>query len=179
MDFSEYKKSSTKDQVKSLSLAKARRKALQRDEKSFTTAILCQKSRNRDTISTKTQRRRRSGKYSGEELCCAPVGHTQSAAQDADEARQATNPSRKQQGPGNKPQSSKPPRSARHSRRRHEYRPTAACIGPAQSEPKSNRTCPSRPNRTDYFGRSGPNQPCAPDRIGLHWFAAANNRPRQ
>ena len=42
-----------------------------------------------------------------------------------------------------------------------------------------NRTCPSRPNRTDYFGRPGPNQPCAPDRIGPHWFAAANNRPRQ
>ena len=154
-------------------------KALQTSFKSFTTAILCQKSRNRDTISTKTQRRRQSGKYSGEETCCVPADSTQRAAQDADEARQAINSSRKQQGSGNKPQSSKPPRSARHSRRRHEYRPTAARIGPAQSEPKSNRTCPSRPNRTDYFGRSGPNQPCAPDRIGLHWFAAANNRPRQ
>ena len=154
-------------------------KALQTSFKLFTTAILCQKSRNRDTISTKTQRRRRLGKYSGEETRCVPSDSTQRAAQDADEARQAANPSRKQQGPGNKPQSSKPPRSVRHSRRRHEYRPTAARIGPAQSESKSNRTCPSRPNWTDYFGRPDPNQPCARDRIGLHWFAAANNRPRQ
>ena len=145
----------------------------------FTTAILCQKNRNRDTISARMQRRTRLEKYSGKELCCAPADSTQRAAQDASEARQATNPSRKQQGPGNKPQSSKPPRSARHSRRRHEYRPTAARIGPVQSEPKSNRTCPSRPNRTDYFGRPSPNQPCAPDRIGLYWFAAANNRSRQ
>ena len=111
-------------------------KALQTSFKSFTTAILCQKCRNRDTISTKTQRRRRSGKYSGEELCCAPVGHTQRAAQDADEARQAANPSRKQQEPGNKPQSSKPPRSARHSRQRTNtdpQQPASARPNPSQN----------------------------------------------
>lgn len=54
---------------------------------------------------------------------------------------------------------------------------------PASAQPNPsqnlNRARPSRPNRTDYFGRPSPNQPCAPDRIGLHWFAAANNSPRQ
>ena len=120
-------------------------KALQTSFKSFTTAILCQKSRNRDTILTKTKRRRQSGKYSGEETRCVPADSAQRAAQDASEARQATNPSRKQQGPGNKPQSSKPPRNARHSRRRHEYRPAAARIGPAQSEPKSKPHLPLSP----------------------------------
>lgn len=54
--------------------------------------------------------------------------------------------------------------------------PASARPNPSQN---LNRTCPSRPNRTDCFGRPGPNQPCAADRIGLHWFAAANNRPRQ
>ena len=120
-------------------------KALQASLKSFTTAILCQKSRNRDTISTKTQRRRQSGKYSGEETRCVSADSTQHAAQDAGEARQRQIASRKQQGPGNKPQSSKPPRSARHSRRRHEYRPTAARIGPAQSKPKSKPHLPFSP----------------------------------
>lgn len=104
-----------------------------------------QKSRNRDTISTKAQRRRQSGKYSGEETRCVPADSTQRAAQNASEARQAANSSRKQQGPGNKPQSSKPPRSARHSRRRHEYRPTAARIGPAQSKPGSKPHLPFSP----------------------------------
>lgn len=116
-------------------------KALQASLKSFTTAILCQKSRNRDTISTKTQRRRQSGKYSGEEKRCVPAD----SMQRADEARQAANSSRKQQRPGNKPQSSKPPRTARHSRRRHEYRPTAARIGPAQSKPRSKPHLPLSP----------------------------------
>ena len=39
MDFSECKKSSTKDQVRSMAILKAFRKALQRDEKSFTTGL--------------------------------------------------------------------------------------------------------------------------------------------
>ena len=54
--------------------------------------------------------------------------------------------------------------------------PASARPNPSQN---LNRACPSRPNRTDYFGRPDPNQPCAPDRIGLHRFAAANNRPCQ
>ena len=152
-------------------------KALQTSFKSFTTAILCQKSRNRDTISTKMQRRRQSGKYSGEETRCVSADSAQHKTQTKRDKRQ--NPSHKQQGPGNKPQSSKPPRSVRHSRQRTNtdpQQPASARPNPSQN---LNRTCPSRPNRTDYFGRPGLNQSCAPDRIGLHWFAAANNRPRQ
>ena len=120
-------------------------KALQTSFKSFTTAILCQKSRKWDTISTKTQRRRRPGKYSGEEARCVPADSTQRAVRDAGEARQRQIASRKQQGPGNKPQSSKPPRSEQHSRRTHERRPATARIGPAQSKPKSKPHLPFSP----------------------------------
>ena len=147
--------------------------------KSFTTAILCQKSRNRDTISTKMQRRRRSRNYSGEETRCVPADSTQRAAQDASEVRQAANPSRKQQGPGNKPQSSKPPRSVRHSRRRREYRPTAGRIGPTQSKPKSKPHLPFSPKPDRLLRPPWPESALRADRIGLHWFAAANNRSRQ
>ena len=45
-----------KDQVRSVLPAKARRKALQRDEKSFTTANLCQNHQNRDTFSPRPRR---------------------------------------------------------------------------------------------------------------------------
>lgn len=55
MDFSERKKPSTKDQVKSVACAKVRRNAHQRDEKSFTTANVCQNCRNRDTFSAKLE----------------------------------------------------------------------------------------------------------------------------
>lgn len=65
-------------------------RAFQTSLKSFTTAILCQKSRNRDTVSSEVQRRRRPKMHSGEETCCAPVGNTQRAARDASEARQET-----------------------------------------------------------------------------------------
>lgn len=154
-------------------------KALQTSFKSFTTAILCQKSRNRDTISTKAQRRRQSGKYSGEETRCVPADSTQRAAQGADEARQATNLSRKQQGPGNKPQSSKPPRRVRHSRRRHEYRPTAARIAPPN--PSQNLTALALLAQTD------PTTSAALARISLARRTVSacigsrrpHNRPRQ
>ena len=49
-------KSSTQDQVRSASSAKTFRKALQRDEKSFTTANLCQNHQNRDTFSPRPRR---------------------------------------------------------------------------------------------------------------------------
>ena len=57
MDFSERKKPSAKDQVRSVACAKVRRKARQRDEKSFTTANLCQNYRNRDTFSAKPEQK--------------------------------------------------------------------------------------------------------------------------
>ena len=56
MDFLECKKNSTKDQVRSVSSAKTRRKALQRDEKSFTTANMCQNHQIRDTFSPRQRR---------------------------------------------------------------------------------------------------------------------------
>ena len=56
MGFSECKKNSTKDQVRSASSAKTFRKALQRDEKSFTTANLCQNHQIRDTFSPRQRR---------------------------------------------------------------------------------------------------------------------------
>ena len=65
-------------------------RAFQTSLKSFTTAILCQKSRNRDTVSSEMQRRRRLEMHSWEETCCAPAGNTQRAARDASEARQET-----------------------------------------------------------------------------------------
>ena len=99
------------------------------------------------------QRRTRLEKYSGEETRCVPADSTQRAAQDADEARQATNPSCKQQGPGNKPQSIKPPRSEQHSRQRANTDPQQPASARPNPRQKLNHTCPSRPNRTDYFGR--------------------------
>lgn len=57
MDFSERKKPSTKDQVRSVAHVKAFRKACQRDEKSFTTANLRQNCRNRDTFSAKLEQK--------------------------------------------------------------------------------------------------------------------------
>ena len=65
-------------------------RAFQTSLKSPTTAILCQKSRNRDTVSSEMQRRRRLEMHSWEETCCAPAGNTQRAARDASEARQET-----------------------------------------------------------------------------------------
>ena len=120
-------------------------KALQTSFKSFTTAILCQKSRNRDTISARTQRRRRSGKYSGEELCCAPVGHTQRAAQDASEARQATKS--KSQTTGARQQTAKQQTAKKRAalEATHEYRPAAARIGSAQSKTKTKPHLPFSP----------------------------------
>ena len=57
MVFSERKRRSIKDQVRNTARVKAFRKAHQRDEKSFTTANLCQNCRNRDTFSAKPEQK--------------------------------------------------------------------------------------------------------------------------
>ena len=152
-------------------------KALQTSFKSFTTAILCQKSRNRDTILTKTKRRRQSGKYSGEETRCVPADSAQHKTQAKRDKRQIQVANNRGQVTNRKAASRQEACVTRgEGTNTDPQQPVSARPNPSQN---LNRTCSSRPNRPDYFGRPGPNQPCAPDRIGLHWFAAANNRPRQ